>query len=85
MLMGKFYSPLLLCCKSTSAPVSPRPQTSLPFQVLLKDTDERACAFIAGAAPNRWGYTADGGDLNTINQPCPPGLSGALSYSIAVK
>ncbi|XP_071701017.1 stromal processing peptidase, chloroplastic-like [Rutidosis leptorrhynchoides] len=29
-------------------------------QVFLKDTDERACAYIAGPAPNRWGYTVDG-------------------------
>ncbi|MCO5603407.1 hypothetical protein L7F22_057557 [Adiantum nelumboides] len=32
--------------------------------VFLKDTDERACAYIAGAAPNRWGLTADKLDLN---------------------
>ncbi|GJS89789.1 stromal processing peptidase chloroplastic [Tanacetum coccineum] len=32
-------------------------------QVFLKDTDERACAYIAGPAPNRWGYTVDGTDL----------------------
>jgi len=36
----------------------------LPFlQVFLKDTDERACAYIAGPAPNRWGFTVDGVDL----------------------
>ncbi|MBA0580480.1 hypothetical protein Gorai_022696, partial [Gossypium raimondii] len=32
-------------------------------QVFLKDTDERACAYIAGPAPNRWGFTIDGKDL----------------------
>ncbi|KAL7244549.1 hypothetical protein ACSBR2_000018 [Camellia fascicularis] len=32
-------------------------------QVFLKDTDERACAYIAGPAPNRWGFTAGGEDL----------------------
>ncbi|KAK9135528.1 hypothetical protein Syun_014858 [Stephania yunnanensis] len=32
-------------------------------QVFLKDTDERACAYIAGPAPNRWGFTVDGQDL----------------------
>ncbi|XP_057470315.1 stromal processing peptidase, chloroplastic isoform X2 [Actinidia eriantha] len=32
-------------------------------QVFLKDTDERACAYIAGLAPNRWGGTTDGEDL----------------------
>ena len=29
----------------------------------MKDTDERACAYIAGPAPNRWGLTVDGKDL----------------------
>ena len=32
-------------------------------QVFLKDTDERACAYIAGPAPNRWGFTVDGKGL----------------------
>lgn len=32
-------------------------------QVFLKDTDERACAYIAGPAPNRWGFDAEGRDL----------------------
>lgn len=32
-------------------------------QVFLKDTDERACAYIAGPAPNRWGFTVEGEDL----------------------
>ncbi|KAK4350110.1 hypothetical protein RND71_029423 [Anisodus tanguticus] len=32
-------------------------------QVFLKDTDERACAYIAGPAPNRWGFTFEGNDL----------------------
>ncbi|GAA0138514.1 metalloprotease [Lithospermum erythrorhizon] len=31
--------------------------------VFLKDTDERACAYIAGPAPNRWGFTVEGQDL----------------------
>lgn len=35
----------------------------IPGQVFLKDTDERACAYIAGPAPNRWGLTVDGDDL----------------------
>lgn len=33
------------------------------WQIFLKDTDERACAYIAGPAPNRWGFTIDGKDL----------------------
>ncbi|XP_076960383.1 stromal processing peptidase, chloroplastic-like [Bidens hawaiensis] len=32
-------------------------------QVFLKDTDERACAYIAGPALNRWGYRVDGSDF----------------------
>ncbi|KAI5599660.1 hypothetical protein BDE02_02G211200 [Populus trichocarpa] len=46
-------------------PVMFRPSPSdLQFQqVFLKDTDERACAYIAGPAPNRWGFTVDGTDL----------------------
>ncbi|GMY29028.1 stromal processing peptidase, chloroplastic [Fagus crenata] len=48
------FSPILF-------PPSP---SDLQFQqVFLKDTDERACAYIAGPAPNRWGFTVDGKDL----------------------
>lgn len=37
---------------------------SLHFQqVFLNDTDERACAYIAGPAPNRWGFSCLGEDL----------------------
>ncbi|KAF9601677.1 hypothetical protein IFM89_021729 [Coptis chinensis] len=32
-------------------------------QVFLKDTDERACAYIAEPAPNRCGFTTNGLDL----------------------
>ncbi|KAK7837595.1 stromal processing peptidase [Quercus suber] len=48
-------------------PILFRPSPSdLQFQqVFLKDTDERACAYIAGPAPNRWGLTVDGKDLLT--------------------
>ncbi|XP_039024549.1 stromal processing peptidase, chloroplastic-like isoform X2 [Hibiscus syriacus] len=47
------------------SPILFRPSPSdLQFQqVFLKDTDERACAYIAGPAPNRWGFTIDGKDL----------------------
>ncbi|KAL6996046.1 hypothetical protein U1Q18_006181 [Sarracenia purpurea var. burkii] len=47
------------------SPVIFRPFPSdLQFQrVFLKDTDERACAYIAGPAPNRWGFTSEGKDL----------------------
>ncbi|OAY51233.1 stromal processing peptidase, chloroplastic [Manihot esculenta] len=47
------------------SPVLFRPSPSdLQFQqVFLKDTDERACAYIAGPAPNRWGFTVGGEDL----------------------
>ncbi|KAF6159744.1 hypothetical protein GIB67_030002 [Kingdonia uniflora] len=46
-------------------PIIFRPSPSdLQFQqVFLKDTDERACAYIAGPAPNRWGFTVEGQDL----------------------
>uniref|UniRef100_A0A804PW31 Stromal processing peptidase, chloroplastic n=1 Tax=Zea mays TaxID=4577 RepID=A0A804PW31_MAIZE len=35
-------------------------------QVYIKDTDERACAYIAGPAPNRWGFTTEGNDLFNV-------------------
>ena len=35
----------------------------ITLQVFLKDTDERACAYIAGPAPNRWGFSCLGEDL----------------------
>ncbi|XP_073144793.1 stromal processing peptidase, chloroplastic [Henckelia pumila] len=46
-------------------PIIFRPHTSdwQHQQVFLKDTDERACAYIAGPAPNRWGLTFDGKNL----------------------
>ncbi|KAF7836553.1 stromal processing peptidase, chloroplastic [Senna tora] len=62
-----------------------RPSPSnLQFQeVFLKDTDERACAYIAGPAPNRWGFTVDGEDLlesinNTLTPENAQSTSGAL-------
>uniref|UniRef100_A0A7N0T097 Peptidase M16 C-terminal domain-containing protein n=1 Tax=Kalanchoe fedtschenkoi TaxID=63787 RepID=A0A7N0T097_KALFE len=57
----------------TSTPFAYRQSPSdLQFQqVFLNDTDERACAYIAGPAPNRWGFTAEGEDLfksfNTVS------------------
>nr|GMD30644.1 stromal processing peptidase, chloroplastic [Ipomoea batatas] len=45
-------------------PIIFRPSPDLQHQqVFLKDTDERACAYIAGPAPNRWGFTFEGKDL----------------------
>ncbi|CAN6201069.1 unnamed protein product [Urochloa humidicola] len=35
-------------------------------QVYIKDTDERACAYIAGPAPNRWGFATEGNDLFNV-------------------
>eukprot|EP00897_Mesotaenium_endlicherianum_P002978 jgi/Mesen1/2708/ME000168S01777 len=52
-------------------------------RVMLRDTDERACAYIAGAAPNRWGFTADGRDLNTIMDPVPPNLTEEQARKLA--
>ncbi|XP_022965460.1 stromal processing peptidase, chloroplastic-like isoform X2 [Cucurbita maxima] len=48
-----------------SVPIVFRPSPSeLQFQqVFLKDTDERACAYISGPAPNRWGVTVEGVEL----------------------
>ncbi|KAM3268012.1 hypothetical protein P3S67_031997 [Capsicum chacoense] len=48
------YSPILF----STAPFGLQHQ-----QVFLKDTDERACAYIAGPAPSRWGFTFEGNDL----------------------
>jgi hypothetical protein len=48
------------------------------LQVFLNDTDERACAYIAGPAPNRWGFTVDGKDLlETVKNA--PTVNGVLS------
>lgn len=56
----------------------PFPSDLQAQQIFLKDTDERACAYIAGPAPNRWGFTADGEDLfDSIKQVS----SGELSKS----
>ncbi|XP_066369350.1 stromal processing peptidase, chloroplastic-like isoform X4 [Miscanthus floridulus] len=37
-------------------------------EVYIKDTDERACAYIAGPAPNRWGFATEGNDLFNVIQ-----------------
>ncbi|KAH9302963.1 hypothetical protein KI387_014546, partial [Taxus chinensis] len=52
-------------------------------QVFLKDTDERACAYIAGPTPNRWGFTIDGQDLNNIMEPVPNSLTEEQAWSLA--
>lgn len=52
-------------------------------RVMLRDTDERACAYIAGSSPNRWGFTADGVDVNTIMEPVPPGLEEDQAKALA--
>ncbi|CAM6089817.1 unnamed protein product [Calypogeia fissa] len=64
--------------------IDPFPTPDVRHQkVFLKDTDERACAYIAGAAPNRWGFTADGRDLNTLIEPVPPALSDEQARALA--
>jgi len=64
--------------------IDPNPPTELRHQqVFLRDTDERACAYIAGAAPNRWGFTSDGRDLNTLIEPVPPSLSEDQAKALA--
>ncbi|GJP40170.1 hypothetical protein CLOM_g24450 [Closterium sp. NIES-68] len=52
-------------------------------KVLLRDTDERARAYIAGPAPNRWGYAPDGRDINTILEPIPPGYTDAQAVAVS--
>ncbi|VVB07635.1 unnamed protein product [Arabis nemorensis] len=47
-------------------------------QVFLKDTDERACAYIAGPAPNRWGFTVEGDDLFESIRKLPVANDGLL-------
>eukprot|EP00249_Psilotum_nudum_P024970 c29336_g1_i1 orf=853-4701(-) len=64
--------------------INPHPAPGLRHQkVFLKDTDERACAYIAGAAPNRWGYTSDGRDLNTLVHPISNSLTEEEALSLA--
>lgn len=54
--------------KENISPIIFRPPSNLQSQqVFIKDTDERACAYIAGPAPNRWGLTIDGVDLFQYN------------------
>ncbi|KAI3800722.1 hypothetical protein L1987_28816 [Smallanthus sonchifolius] len=70
-------------------PISFRPSPNdLHFQqVFLKDTDERACAYIAGPAPNRWGYTVDGTDFlesvrnTSVNKDVHPETEGQIVKS----
>ncbi|XP_074560219.1 LOW QUALITY PROTEIN: stromal processing peptidase, chloroplastic [Curcuma longa] len=61
---------------NTKAKLDIEPITFRPFpsdlhfqQVHLKDTDERACAYIAGPAPSRWGFNAEGKDLFELINP----------------
>nr|Q40983.2 RecName: Full=Stromal processing peptidase, chloroplastic; AltName: Full=Chloroplast processing enzyme; Flags: Precursor [Pisum sativum] len=52
-------------------------------EVFLNDTDERACAYIAGPAPNRWGFTADGNDLlETIDNASSVNNNGTKSDAL---
>jgi hypothetical protein len=70
-----FYVSVTFYAKSLVLFLNVHPNPSYwNLQVFLRDTDERACAYIAGAAPN--GFTSDGRDLNTLIEPVPPSLSG---------
>ncbi|XP_077254187.1 insulinase (Peptidase family M16) family protein isoform X2 [Tasmannia lanceolata] len=64
-------------------PIRFRPSPSdLQFQqVFLKDTDERACAYIAGPAPNRWGFSVEGKDLFEFISDCSHAADGEKSNS----
>lgn len=63
--LGTVKSTKVSDSKQDFSPITFRPAPSdLQFQqVFLNDTDERACAYIAGPAPNRWGLTVEGKDL----------------------
>ncbi|CAI5523958.1 unnamed protein product [Closterium sp. Naga37s-1] len=63
--------------------VSPCPPALHDHKVLLRDTDERARAYIAGPAPNRWGFAPDGRDINTILEPIPPGYTASRAAAMA--
>jgi hypothetical protein len=55
-------------------------------QVYIKDTDERACAYIAGPAPNRWGFATEGKDLfNVIRSSSADEISEPASSDIVGK
>eukprot|EP00252_Welwitschia_mirabilis_P010086 TRINITY_DN231_c0_g1_i1.p1 TRINITY_DN231_c0_g1~~TRINITY_DN231_c0_g1_i1.p1 ORF type:complete len:1279 (+),score=278.22 TRINITY_DN231_c0_g1_i1:185-4021(+) len=54
-------------------------------QVFLKDTDERACAYITGLTPNRWGFTTDGQDLNSMSEPVPEHITREQALAVAEK
>ncbi|EFJ29358.1 hypothetical protein SELMODRAFT_440740 [Selaginella moellendorffii] len=64
--------------------INPSPKPEVCNQKLfLKDTDERACAYVAGPAPNRWGYTVDGLDLNVLVEPVPKNLTEQQARALA--
>jgi hypothetical protein len=55
----------------------------LLYQVYIKDTDERACAYIAGPAPNRWGFATEGKDLfNVIRSSSANGNSDLIVCAV---
>jgi hypothetical protein len=57
----------------------------LLHQVYIKDTDERACAYIAGPAPNRWGFATEGNDLfNVIQRSDADGNSNPIWYVLGL-
>ena len=53
----------------------------LLHQVYIKDTDERACAYIAGPAPNRWGFATEGNDLFNVIRISDADGNSNLSHS----
>ena len=57
----------------------------LLHQVYIKDTDERACAYIAGPAPNRWGFATEGNDLfNVIQRSDADGNSSLICARLVI-
>ncbi|XP_068647590.1 stromal processing peptidase, chloroplastic [Aristolochia californica] len=62
----------------------PSPSDLQHQQVYLKDTDERACAYIAGPAPNRWGFTIEGQDLFEFITSSSSAMDGQMSLEPVV-
>ncbi len=46
---------------------------------------ERMCVYVVGATPNRWGFTSNGCDSNTLIEPIPPELSGCWLHKVVEK
>jgi len=64
--------------RAVPAPAAAAAAESRHLDVFLPDSDERAVAYVAGTAPNRWGYLQDGThllDLFRATGPPPEALA----------